>query len=216
MTDNHASEILLRATRALSTLTRGEAATLEASYRRIRGEHYRTGYLKAFLAISDSHPDLIAGWRAASHSGAAADKGAYSYISDKLKHRSKVRTLIGRVLWLAPGVGMLVIAAIIFTLAQTGQGAMAAFYAFLGAAGMAIPVGLFGTYFFQSPGWGVPSANEVLENIWAAAAIAVAADILGRSGVTGVSDEIGVLRSPWIEAGLSLGALDPVERSQQP
>jgi hypothetical protein len=91
---------------------------------------------------------------------------------------------------------------------------MPTFYAILGAAGMAVPVGLVGTYFLQSPGWGVPHANEVLGNIWDAATIAVVAYILARSEVTGISEEIAILRSPWIEAGLSLGALDSAESSQ--
>jgi hypothetical protein len=214
MTDSHAPEILRRATRALSTLNRDQATTLEASYRRIFGEHYRTGYLKAFLAIADSHPHLIEDWRVATQSGAAADRGAYAYISDRLARRSRIRTLIGRCLWLTPGAGLLAAAAIAFILAQAGQGTMAAFYPILGAAGMAVPVGLVGTYFFQSPGWGVPHANQVLDHIWDAAAIAVVADILARSEITGISEEIAVLRSPWIEAGLSLGLLDPEESSQ--
>lgn len=214
MTDRHAPEILRRATRALSTLSRDQATTLEASYRRIFGEHYRTGYLKAFLAIADSHPHLIEDWRVATQSGAAADRRAYAYISDRLARRSRIRTLIGRLLWLTPGTGLLVAAAITFIFAQTGQGTMTAFYAILGAAGMAVPAGLLGTYFLQSPGWGVPHANEVLDNIWAAVTIAVVADILTRSGMTGISEEIAILRSPWIEAGLSLGALDPAESSQ--
>lgn len=216
MTENHAPEILRRAARALSALNRDQATAVEASFRRIRGEHYRTGYLKAFLAIRDSHPDLIEGWRVAARSGAAADQGAYSFISDKLQRRARMKTLAGRILWLAPGAGLLIAAAIIFTFAQGNQSSMTAFYAVLGAAGMAVPVGLVGTYFFQSPGWGVPHANDVLENVWNAATIAVAADILERSGATGVSDEIAVLRSPWTGAGLSLDVLDLAESSQQP
>ncbi|HEX9226377.1 MAG TPA: hypothetical protein VF885_06925 [Arthrobacter sp.] len=216
MTESHAPEILRRATRALSTLSRDQATAVESSYRRIRGEHYRTGYLKAFLAIRDSHPELVEGWRVAARSGAAADQGAYSFISDKLQRRSRMKTLAGRILWLAPGAGLLVVAAIIFAFEQGNQSSMTAFYAVLGAAGMVVPAGFVGTYFFQSPGWGVPHPNEVLENIWDAATIAVAADILARSGVTGISEEIAVLRSPWIQAGLSLGILDLAESSQQP
>jgi hypothetical protein len=214
MTDSHAPEILRRATRALSTLNRDQATALEASFRRIFSQHHRTGYLKAFLAIHDSHPDLIEDWRVATHSGAAADKDAYVYISDRLARRSRIRTLIGRLLWLGPGAGLLAAAAVSFILAQTGQASMSTFYAILGAAGMVVPVGLVGTYILQSPGWGVPHANEVLGNIWDAATIAVVADILARSEVTGISEEIAILRSPWTEAGLSLGALDSAESSQ--
>jgi len=196
----------------LAGLSRDEATALESSFRRIFNEHYRTGYLKAFLAINDSHTDLIEGWRVASHSGAAADRDAYKFISDRLKRRSGIRTLIGRILWLMPGAGLLIAAAIIFALTQAATGT---FYAVLGAAGMAVPAGLLGTYFLHAPVWGVPHTNEVLDNIWDAASIAVAADVLARSGETGISDEIAILRSPWIEAGLSLGALDCAESQDQ-